>query len=292
MHRFPVTIIGSEAIYEKFERAVEDRGDGNGQFLWPRQQRKDGKWFGFNNQVLAKKRGKYLDKTQFYAQYYNDPNDPEGNGIDRNKFQYYDKNLLDNKSGLWYNKGNRLNVFASVDFAYSTNKRSDYTAIVVVGVDHTGHIYVLDVDRFKTDKISEYYKHILEMYEKWQFRKIRCEVTAAQKAIVRELKDQYIIPNGIALSIDEHKPTRHMGSKEERMKAILEPRYDNMTIWHYRGGNCQVLEDELVLEHPPHDDVKDALASVIEIAIAPSSTSSMQRKLVNIKSHPRFGGIY
>ena len=33
---------------------VEDIGDGTGQFLWPRQQRYDGKWFGFDQKILAK----------------------------------------------------------------------------------------------------------------------------------------------------------------------------------------------------------------------------------------------
>ena len=69
--------IGEENIYEIFERPVEDRGDGTGEMLWPRSQRRDGKWFGFDIKVLAKKRGQYLDKGQFRAQYYNDPSDPD-----------------------------------------------------------------------------------------------------------------------------------------------------------------------------------------------------------------------
>ena len=68
---------GSNDIYEIFERVVEDQGDGAGEFLWPKMRRNDGKWFGFDRAILAKKRGQYLDKTQFYAQYYNNPNDPD-----------------------------------------------------------------------------------------------------------------------------------------------------------------------------------------------------------------------
>lgn len=285
-------VIDTQSIYEVFERTVEDRGDGTGEFLWPRQQRDDGKWFGFNREVLAKKRGKYLDKTQFYAQYYNNPNDPTAETINRDNFQYYDKKYLTRRNGVWYNKDKALNVYASIDFAYSTGRKADYTAIVVIGIDAEGMIYILDIDRFKTEKISEYFQHILDLYVKWEFRKLRCEVTAGQKAIVRELKDQYLRPNGLALSIDEHRPTRHQGSKEERMSAILEPRYKNMSIWHYQSGNCQVLEDELVLQHPPHDDVKDALASVIEIAVPPVASRTRRSSTVtNIQSHPRFGGV-
>ena len=285
-------VVDTEPIYEKFERQIEDQGDGAGEFLWPRQQRSDGKWFGFDRQILAKKRGKYLDRTQFYAQYYNNPNNPEGTGISSDKYQYYDKKFLTRQGGVWYNKGTRLNVVASIDFAYSLSNRSDYTAIVVVGVDGHGNYYVLDIERFKTDRIKDYYEAILRMHVKWDFRKLRAEVTAAQKAIVTELKNSYIRPNGLAISIDEHKPTRHQGSKEERIKAILEPRYDNLSMWHYLGGNCQILEDELSLENPPHDDVKDALASAIEIAVIPSISSGRGTTTQNnVVYNSRFGGV-
>lgn len=286
-------VLGTNSVYEVFERAVEDVGDGTGQFLWPVQIRSDGRRFGFDAAVLARKRAQYLDRTQFRAQYYNDPNDPGELRIDRGNFQYYDKKFLSQEGGNWYYQNRKLNLYASVDFAYSLRDRADYTAIVVIGVDGNNNVYVLDIDRFKTDRIPEYYKHILDMHAKWGFRKLVAEVTAAQKTIVRDLKDNYFIPNGLFLSITEVAPTRHQGSKKERMAAILEPRYDNQTIWHYRGGYCQTLEDELVLEHPPHDDLMDALASAISVAVAPTGALARDRKGRgdNLVYHPRFGGI-
>lgn len=282
-------IIGQDSIYEIFERQVENRGDGTGEFLWPKQRRRDGKWFGFDMKVLAKKRGQYLDRTQFRAQYYNDPTDPDSRPIDIDKFQYYDTKFLKFIDGRLYYKENRLNVFAAVDFAYTVTKRSDYTAIVVIGVDSDNYIYVLDIDRFKTDKISDYYDHILHLVTKWNFRKMRAETTAAQSIIVKELKNNYIKPNGLALSVEEFTPHRYLGSKEERMAAILEPRYDNLQVYHYRGGNTQLLEDELVTNFPPHDDIKDALASCIEIAVKPQ-LRSYRHEDNSVIFHPRFGG--
>lgn len=285
-------VIEREPVYEVFERKVEDRGDGTGQFLWPRQQRYDGKWFGFNDRILAEKRAKYLDRRQFRAQYYNDPNDPTDGAIDRTKFQYYDKKYLNRSGGRWWFKDRPLNIFASIDFAFSKSKRADFTALVVIGIDPDKQIYVLDIARLKTDRISDYYKLILEYHIKWEFRKLRAECTIAQVAIVTELKNNYIRPNGLALSIDEFHPTRHLGSKEERMSSVLEPRYDNMGIWHYRGGECQTLEEELVLKNPAHDDVKDALASAIQIAIPPAQASLRGiKKENNIVYHTRFGGV-
>jgi hypothetical protein len=279
-----------EPIYEKFERQVEDIGDGTGEFCWPRQQRADGKWFGFDRQILARKRGKYLDRTQFYAQYYNNPNNPEGSGIAVDKFQYYDRKFLTRTNGSWYYRDKKLNVFAAIDFAYSLTKRADSTALVVVGIDASSNYYVLDIERFKTDKIREYYEAILRMHVKWDFRKLRAETTAAQKAIVKELKFSYIRENGLALSIDEHTPTKHQGSKEERIKSILEPRYDNLAMWHYQGGNCQMLEDELSVENPAHDDIKDALAAVVEIAVPPTRSVSKTNNVIPIHNS-RFGGV-
>jgi hypothetical protein len=287
-------VIDSRELYEVFERQVEERGDGTGEFLWPRQMRTDGKWFGFNKEILATKRAKYLDKTQFRAQYYNDPNDPSAAMIKREKFQYYDKRLLSWNNGSLYVKDRKLNVFASIDFAFSTRQKADYTSIVVCGMDHDRNIYVLDVDRFKTDKISVYFQHILDLHVKWNFRKLRAEVNVAQAMIVKELKEGYIKVNGLALSIDEHRPTRSQGSKEERMAAILEPRYDNGSVWHYRGGGCELLEEELILQNPPHDDIKDALSSCIEICVPPVGASSYRRgkkSSSNVVNLSRFGGF-
>lgn len=285
-------VVSRELVYEVFERAVEDKGDGTGNFLWPRMQRSDGKWFGFDREILARKRAQYVDKTQFRAQYYNDPNDPTEAKIRKDRFQYYDKKFLSLNQGRWHFKGARLNVYAAIDFAFSTKKKADYTSIVVVGIDPSGNIYVLDIERFKTNKISEYFKAILDLQVKWNFRKIRAEVSVAQSVIVQDLKDNYIRPNGLSLAIDEHRPNRSQGSKEERMAAILEPRYDNQTIWHFRGGNCELLEEELLLQNPSHDDIKDSLSSAIEICVPPTAQKFRgPNREGNVVFHSRFGGI-
>jgi hypothetical protein len=286
-------VVSKSPVYEVIERKVESIGDGTGEFLWPRQQRaSDGRWFGFDQNILAKKKAKYLDRSQFRAQYYNDPNDSESMDIDRAKFQYYSPKHLINDGGSWFLRGEKLNVFASVDFASSIGSRADSTAIVVIGIDRYNNTYVLEIDRFKADRISEYYKHILALHVKWGFRKLGAEVTAFQKQIVNDLKDNYFKPNGLYLSIVELKHTRQQGSKEERIGAILEPRYDNMSVWHYKGGFCQTLEDELVVKHPPHDDCKDALAAAISIAVPPSGmTHGGRADNSNVIYHPRFGGV-
>ncbi len=189
-------------------------------------------------------------------------------------------------------KGKNLNVVASVDFAFSTARGADYTSIVVVGVDGEGNYYILDIDRFKTNQISEYYKHILKLFEKWGFRKLRAEVSVGQAVIVNDLKENYIRKHGLSLAVEEFRPSRWQGSKEERIMATLEPKYANRQIWHPRSGNIQILEDELISANPPHDDVKDTLASAIDFAIPPKNLFQMAKQAVpTFNFNPRFGGV-
>lgn len=284
-------LILSEKLYEVFERQVEDRGDGTGEFLWPRQRTKDGTEFGFNASILARKKAQYLDLGAFYSQYYNDPNHVSAGGISRDCFQYYDRAHVSRSQGHWYYQGRRLNIFASIDFAFSLEKKADYTAIVVVGVDSQQNYFVLEIARFKSGDISEYFKEILQLHRKWDFRKMRAEITGAQDVIVRDLKQNYIRVHGLALSIDDYRPTRNEGTKAERIKNILKPKYDNRQVWHYQGGNCQVLEDELVVLKPAHDDVKDALASAIDVSVAPSAAFSTGKDSAMLYTHKKFGGV-
>jgi phage terminase large subunit-like protein len=286
--------IKEEPLYDVFERQVENRGDGYGEFLWPRQKAPNGMEFGFDSEILANKRALYQgNETQFYAQYYNNPNMGENAGIPRHCFQYYSKEFLRLFNGVWYYKDKRLNVFAAIDFAYTTKKSSDYTAIVVVGVDSYNNYYVLDIDRFKSGVIEEYYDHILKMHQKWGFWQLTAECTAAQAVVVNDLKINYIRPNGLGLTIKEFKPHKYIGAKEERMDAVLRPRYLNGQMWHYLGGWCQTLEEELMLAKPPHDDIKDTLTTALISAIPPTDhrMHNYNRYKLDEMSSTRFGGI-
>jgi phage terminase large subunit-like protein len=291
-------VIERSSLYEVFggddprKIQVESLGNGQGEFLWPRQRRTDGKWFGFDAEILAQKRAQYLNKVQFRAQYYNDPHDESAAPIKRDQFQYYDQQYLHRQDGRWFFKRERLNVVAAVDFAYTVNKKADWTSIVVIGADGLNNYYILEIDRFKTDKISDYFNRILKLHENWGFRKIRAEVSAAQVVIVKDLKESYIKPLGLALSIDEYRPSRFEGHKEERILSTLEPRYANHQIWHYPHGNCQILEEELIYANPAHDDIKDALAAAVDFAVPPTNMFSLQKNSqLTFKFHTKFGGV-
>jgi len=282
--------LGKRKVWDVKEYRVEE----DDIFLWPRVIRpNDNKAFGFDKRHLARISAEYSDKVQFYAQYYNDPNDPSSERISREKFQYYNQRFLRKEGGTWTYNGSRLNVYAAVDFAYSLNNNADYTAIVVIGVDSDGNIYVLDIDRFKSFKVIEYFQHIVALHSKWNFKKLRAEVTAAQKTIVDSIQD-FVRKDGLKLKVEEYRPNKYEGSKEERIGAVLEPRYEDLDVWHFEGGWTSVLEDELIKSRPAHDDIKDALASAVSISVKPIRTMSDKLKdFITPSSYgSKFGGFY
>jgi hypothetical protein len=258
---------------------VEQDGD----FLWPREQRYDGKYFGFNKRVLSRIKANYLDKSQFFAQYYNDPTDPTNKRIDN--FSYYKPEHLIQRGGKWYIGDNVMNVYAAIDIAATITERADYTAIAVAGITGEHNIYVLAIERFKTDKISEMGKQLAKLYDKWGFIKLSAECNAQQNLAVEGIK-QFNRERNIYYTVDKKPAVIH---KPIRIMAALEPRYAEGKIWHYKGGNCEVLERELMATRPPHDDVSDALAAVVEIASAPT-----KRRIATdvgiVTYHPKFGG--
>lgn len=274
-------LIGKEPQWDILQKSVEE----NGEFLWNRQKRKDGKCYGFDFKELARIKAGYVDKSQFYAQYYNDPNDEGSALITQDMFMYYNRDHLYTKGGVYFIKDRPLNVYAAIDFAFSLANRADSTAIVVVGVDSDNNKYVMDIDRFKTDRIQDYYSHVIAIHEKYNLKKLRAEVTVAQQVIVTALKDK-LAENSIRLAIEDYRPQT---KKEERVLSVLRPLYEDHKILHYRGGNCEILEEELKQLKPAHDDVKNALADAISISVAPRKTTFKKFKEVKVMS--RFGGI-
>lgn len=272
-------VIREDPIYRFVQEVVEK----DGEFLWPLQQRRDGKWYGFSKKILSKIKNNYLDKAQFWAQYYNDPSDPTNKKIEN--FQYYERSSIKQMGTKWFIGASQVNVYAAIDLASTIQERSDYTAIVVIGIDSAHNIFVLDIDRFKTDKISVMVDHLERLYTKWNWIRLRAEVNAAQNLAIEQIKD-FNKQRGIFYNIEKH---HELKNKKLRIMSTLEPRYAQQAIFHYRGGNCQVLEDELVATKPPHDDVSDTLAAAIEIATPPAK--AQRGNLIEVSFNSRFGGV-
>lgn len=293
--------IGEEKLWDVFERPVEDIGDGTGNFLWPRVQSSfDYQWYGMDVQQLEIIRADYFsagEQAQFYAQYYNEPNDESTNLIDRDLFQYYDAKFLHvTPSGVRY-KDKKLNVFAAMDVAWTEvshsggNKDPDYTAIAVVGIDEDGYYYILDLSRFRTSNFQIYYDNIIALANKWGFRKIKVETNSGGKLVAQEV-ERLSRENGGLVSVNT-KSNAGMGTKSKllRQYAIVNPKYELRSVYHRKDGLTSILEEELVLERPPHDDLVDALGMAMEDAKPPMKTTNTLTEFGNnVVTDARFGG--
>lgn len=281
-------------LWEVKEYVLETNGDLTGAFLWPRTvSPHDGKGYGFDVKVAAIKKAEYFsmhEQAQWYAQYYNNANDPGSEKVSRESFQYYNAEHIKFDDGFFYFNGKRLAIFAAMDVAWTVNKNSDYTAIAVIGVTSDWDIFVLALDRFKTQDYSVYYDHVAGLYNQWGFRKLHIETNAGGTLVAREIKSQ-LRRNGATLVVDGKAATGNEGKKEEKHSAVLVPRIKNGQVFFTKGGLTSVAIEEIVLERPPHDDLKDVLTLAITNASAPATSGYDDISTKgNVVYHKRFGG--
>lgn len=291
--------ISEEPLWDILEYVVEDDGEGTGNFLWPRTQSSiDGNWYGFDVQQLEIIKADYLSKgetAQFYAQYYNDPNDESTNLLDRSAFQYYDPQFVTvTPTGVKF-KGRRLNIWAAMDVAWTEQRESggkdpDYTAIAVVGVDEDGYYYILDLARFRTSNFQVYYDNIMSLSQKWGFRKITIETNAGGKFVAQEVERLSREAGGV-ISVD-HKSRGGAGEKSKLMRqyAIVNPKYELKSVFHRRDGLTSIYEEELILERPPHDDLVDAVGLAMEKIKKPMKSRQYLDEDKKVITDSRFGG--
>lgn len=295
-------MVAEAALWDVKQYVLENRGDGTGKYLWPRQYSTELKqWFGFDIHIRAQKKAEY-DSTgqevQFWAQYYNQPNDSSLDRVSVDKFMYYDVENLHNIEGEWYFKNRLLNIYAGMDVAFtdikaSGGKKADFTAIVVIGIDYENNVYILALDRFKTDDHEIYYSHVKRLHNHWGFRKLNLETNTGGK-VVKKALEKSIRLDGMHLVIEASPSTRQDAAKYERHAAEVEPLYNTGRVYHFKGGLTPVLEDEVRLLNAPTDDLEDGLYLAVKDAVAPAKRKqeramNRQREMAQPES-TRFGG--
>ena len=202
---------------------------------------------------LLREKGPY----EFSCQYNNNPVPDEDAVFRIDWFQYYEPTEL---------KGRPMNKYILVDPAISLEKEADYTAMVVVGVDHMGFWYILDIfrDRVKPNELIE---QIFYLNERWHPMDIGVEDVAFQKTLQYSLQEE-MRKRDVYLPLKEVKP--QLRSKDERIRG-LQPLYANGIIYHNKDlVYNEYLEDEL-MRYPRarHDDIMDALSYAKDLVNKP-----------------------
>lgn len=193
----------------------------------------------------------------FGSEYLNRPTDDETAIFKSSQFQFFD-----NKD-LYYPDGRRmsLDIYGFWDIAIGKNSRSDYNAIVTIGRDRrTGIMYVLDAWAGKVP-MHEALEICLHKIHEYGHTVFGVETVQAQWDAFRQLREKATAQGLYKTRLLSVNPK---GRKEDRIEQ-LEPLVESGVL---RFKQNQRLLLEMLEQFPSHDhdDLPDALASVVEIA--------------------------
>ena len=204
--------------------------------------------------ALLNEKGLY----EFSCQYQNQAVDDENAVFHKHWFHEYDPTDI---------RDRKMSRFTAIDPAISLKQRADFTAIVTIGVDVLGKIYILEVKRghYTEDQMVDELFATNELYHPLN---ISIETVAFQKTlqnyIMKEIKRR-----GKSLPLNEVLP-ESSESKEKRIR-LLQPIYMRSDIFHSTAvANIEYLEDEL-LRFPKgkHDDLIDCLSYCVRASFPP-----------------------
>lgn len=268
----PMIVIGTRWDYSDLYQHIIDFEGEDFNILKRAAYKEDGSLFF--PEVLSEKELDKIRRRQgsyiFSCQYLNEPVSDENATFKREQMV---------RKPLEQVIGRPINWYLSVDPSYSDPRGGslygDYASMVLAGMDYQRDIYVRHIVRKKMS-YSELINEIFAIYTDKKFQdiknmKIILEVIGT-KSLSYELSNEQKRRN-TWLPVQEIK-SRAL-SKEERIRALA-PFYEYGHIYHIQ--ECPQLEDlEYELLHFPrakHDDISDALATVLEIASPPTGKAA------------------
>lgn len=160
-----------------------------------------------------------------------------------------------------------LNITIALDPSLGRTRRSDFSAIVVVGVSPTNHVYILDVWRQRADPTA-LIDALFTRVAAYNPLRVRIEVNGFQTLLADTIKDEQRRRN-VHFVIDAYRSTTN---KEARIRALA-PRVANQTLVFprpHRGDSAALIEELALFPRAQYDDAADALAAAIEGATAPA----------------------
>ena len=218
---------------------------------------------------LLNKKQYYLNKGQeryWYREYEVKIVYIEGGFWSMRQINHYDSTTqgVDNIGGrnLHYVMVNEekhyLYTFVAIDLAASITNTAAYTAIMGIGVDANGNVFVLDYDR---DRMlpDQQVSRTIQMADKLDAENITVE-TIAYQSTMKFYLEKALDESNKYYDVIEDVPH---ASKEERYIAYLQPliKYDN--FWMDKNIQTE-LRTEMALVKGKFKDLKDALVMSIK----------------------------
>lgn len=227
--------------------------------LWPER-------FPYHKLIMEKVN---IGSRAFSSEFLNIGFDDETAIFKESMMQYFDdKDLFDQ-----FNRPLRLDVYTFWDIAVGKNKRSDYNAIVTIGRDNrTGVIYVLDAWAKKCP-MHEALEVMFDKIVQFKPKIAGVETIQAQHEMYRQLQVM-VTKRGVYHT--KIKAVMPRGRKEERIES-LEPIVENGAL-RFKKSQRLLLEMLVQYGSHDHDDLPDALASVVTLSGGSRRQRSFYRK--------------
>jgi predicted phage terminase large subunit-like protein len=179
----------------------------------------------------------------------------------------------------------RLRV--AIDPAATSNTSSDYTCIVVGGVDDQNNFYVVDMYLGK-EPFNTWLQKMYQLLDKWRLSAVTIESVGFQKQLIESIRDRFSTNRPIQIreygSSQEH--------KQDRIEATLQPLFSSGKCFMNQNiSKIPGLRDQFNLFGRPSvkDDAPDAMAMLKEISTPLSKQVqpfNPRKKMLN----SRYGG--
>ena len=124
--------------------------------------------------------------------------------------------------------------------------------------------------------MSQAWDVLFSLYDQHHFITCGLEVTGGQKYLLESLQDEMRRRNVFFNVV----PLSHAGDSKEYRILRLQPRYQCGSIWH--SHEMDDLEDQLRHFPKGKDDVPDAAAMTLEIAMAPRSRKAKEQPIRSV----------
>ena len=207
--------------------------------LWPER---------FNLEELSRR--ERLNPREFASLYMQSPFIQGGNLIRTNWWRNYPDDLKPE---------NFPTLIISCDTAFKAKETSDYSVMMVLGLDTSGDIYIIDIQREKLE-FPELKRRLILLNTKWRGKGLRgvyIEDKASGQSLIQELKRE----SGVSVI-----PYKVVGDKVARLNSVL-PLIE--------GGRVYVPQDSEWLDDfmsecqsfpsGTHDDQVDALSMGLDV---------------------------
>lgn len=203
---------------------------------------------------------KSIEGSYIFSSFYlNDPVDEDSSLIKRSQIKYYEEGQ----------QPSNLVLFAMSDPAVSQEIKSDYSCILLVGVDSMGNWWVRQTIRSKLS-VGEFIGSLFEVYLENRPVSMTLEIIGQAQGLMAPIHDEEE-RRKVYLPLVEIK-SRGTVTKEMRIRSVLQPRFERGQIF-IRRDMVELEEEILKFPKGRHDDMVDALTDLEEIAFPADATT-------------------